>query len=199
MDCSWVFFQGFFRKAIQDLLRFLSNIQNLCQDLECLDPKFDKNYLFSCNSDSSLDRKSLTSCWLESINSAKSSRNPHRTCRIWAQTKSRSSGSNLRPFTSWRSSSNAFWVEWISSWPINSIWALNTQKTLRYVCMGVGDTSLFFEQLNYLRSFMRGRNIFAESASFDHAINFQVILYSKRNTCGIFIQCSFDIDISQWV
>ncbi len=45
MDCKLVFFQGFFRKAIQDLQRFLSSIQNLYQDLECLVPIFEAKLL----------------------------------------------------------------------------------------------------------------------------------------------------------
>lgn len=130
------------------------------------------SYLSSWHSYSSFNWKSLTSCWFESVNSTKGCWNSNRTCWIWTYRKSRGPCSNLRTFASWTSSCNAFWIEGILRRPINSIWALNSQKTLRNVCVGKCNASLSFEKLNNFSTFCRWLYIFTESTCFNHSINF---------------------------
>lgn len=162
---------------------------------------FDKdiNYLSSCDANSSLHWESLTSCRFESVNSTKCSWDSDGTCWVWTKCKHRCLGSYLWSLSSRRTSGNKLWIEWVSCWPIDSVWTLYSQESLGYVGVSVGNASLFLKQLDNL-SAVRGRvYVFTEPTRLYHPINFQMVLDSKRHSPGVFLQGPLYVQIRQWV
>lgn len=129
-------------------------------------------YLSSCNSNSSFSWKSFTSSWFETINSTKSCRYSYWSSRVRANWKSWGMCGNLRTLSSWWSTSNTFWIERIFSLSKDSIRTLDSQKSLWNVCMSISNTTLFLKQLNNFTTLGWFPNIFAETTSLNHTINF---------------------------
>lgn len=102
-------------------------------------------YLSSRNSNSSFYWESFTSSWFETINTTKSCWDSNWSSRVRTNSEGWSFSCNLRALSSWRSTRNAFGVEWIFRFSINSVRTFDSQKSLWNICVSVSNTSLLLK------------------------------------------------------